>query len=333
MMKKTILYFTILISILVFSCKKDDTTSTTIYSSKSDSLLSGAGYANDVYYSLKDGVVSIRPRAEWDLAFATITRSVSILINSGNKDSLFVWKGGKIANFKSASTHNFSKRNLATNFNDSSWYNNSAFEQNIVSGNVYDAGWGIYNSNTHDVVGDSVYILKLSDGSYKKIAIINRSGTTHDFVFKIADLAAGATVDSITIHSTDYSTKNFVYYSVATKQVVDREPDKSAWDFVFTKYDSKQAGFPLVTGILTNEGTSSVKLSEADSTISYKLATFSKKVGNIGFDWKHFNGASYDIVNPFYYVKTNKSDYYRIKLTKFDFSVGKTVFEKKLIKP
>jgi hypothetical protein len=331
-MKKTVIYFAIALSILAFSCKKDENNNpVNTYSTKGDSLISGAGYANDVYYSLKDGVISTRPKSEWDLAFATISRSVSILINSGNKDSLFVWKGGKIANFNSASTLNKS-RNLATSLSDTSWYNYSAFEQNVAPGNVYDAGWGIYNSNTHDVVGDSVYILKLSDGTYKKIAIINRSGTTHDFVFKIANLAAGAPSDSITIHPGAYSTKNFVYYSVATKQIVDREPDKSTWDFVFTKYDSKQAGYPLVTGILTNEGTASAKINTADSTIAYKLVKFSKVVGNIGFDWKHFNGASYDIVNPFYYVKTTNKEYYRLKLKSFDFSVGKTVFQKKLLK-
>jgi hypothetical protein len=145
-------------------------------------------------------------------------------------------------------------------------------------------------------------------------------------------LTAGAPFDSITIHSGTYTTKNFVYYSVASKQVVDREPDKSTWDFVFTKYDSKQAGYPLVTGILTNEGTASAKLSAADSTKSYKLVTFSKGIGNIGFDWKHFNGTSYDIANPFYYVKTTNSEYYRLKFKSFDYTTGKTVFEKKLLK-
>lgn len=330
-MKKTLFYFAISIGIIINACQKDDNPnppSTPV--TKTDSLVTGAGYANDIYYSLKNGVVLTRPKAEWDLAFTTISRSVSILINSGNKDSLFVWQGGDITDFNSASTIDIS-RNLATSVNDSSWYNYSAFEQNIDPANVYDAGWGIYNSNTHDVVGDSVYILKLADESYKKIAILLRSGTTHDFVFKIADLAADAPYDSITIASDDYPTKNFVYYSVPSKQIVDREPDKTTWDFVFTRYDSKLPDYPLVTGILTNESVASTKLAEADSTIDYNLATYSKNIGNIGFDWKHFNGASYDIVNPFYYVKTTNNDYYRIKFISFDFSNGKTIFKKTLL--
>ncbi len=327
-MKKTLFYFAVSIGIIVSACQKDDNTnppSTSV--TKTDSLVSGAGYANDVYYSLKNGVVLTRPKDEWDLAFTTISRSVSILINSGNKDSLFVWKGGDITDFNAASTPDISG-NLATSVSDTSWYNYSAFEQNIDPSNVYDAGWGIYNANTHDVIGDSVYVLKLSDGSYKKIAILQRSGTTHDFVFKIADLAADAPYDSITVASDNYPTKNFVYYSVPSKQIIDREPDKTTWDFVFTKYDSKQAGYPLVTGILTNEGVTSAKLAEADSTISNSLATYSKNIGNIGFDWKHFNGTSYDIVNPYYYVKTTDSKYYRIKFLSFDYTVGKIIFKK-----
>lgn len=330
-MKRKLFYAAITLIIIATACKKGDNDNPSdIPTAKLDSLVSGPGYANDVYYSLKNGVVLTRSKSEWDLAFATISRSVSIIINSGNKDSLFVWQGGDISDFNDAAIPDIS-RNLATSFTDSSWYNYSAFEQNIVPDNVYDAGWGIYNSNTHDVVGDSVYILKLTDGSYKKIAILQRSGTTHDFVFKIADLAADAPYDSITIASDNYPTKNYVYYSAISKQVIDREPDKTTWDFVFTKYDSKQVGYPLVTGLLSNESVGSAKLSDADSTISYNLVTFSKVIGNIGFDWKHFNGTSYDIVNHFYYVKTNDSEYYRIKLKSFDFSNGKTIFEKTLL--
>jgi hypothetical protein len=329
-MKKTLIYVAISISFFAFACHKEDSPNPA-YNIQEDSLVSGAGYANDIYYSLKNGVVSERSRTEWNLAFATFSQSVSILINSGSKDSLFLWKGGSIADFNSASSLDLSS-NMTTDISDSSWFNHSAFEQNISATNVYDAGWGIYNSGTHDVVGDSVFILKLADGTYKKIAILKRSGTTHDYTFKIADLEAGAPYDSVTIPSSSFSTKNFVYYSIPNKQIVDREPEKSSWDFVFTKYDSRLPGYPLVTGILTNEDVASAKLSPADSAINRSQVTFSKSIGNIGFDWKHFNGTSYDIVNQFYYIKTKDGAYYRIKLLSFDFSNGKTVFEKTLLK-
>jgi hypothetical protein len=330
-MNKRLIYLVMGIGLIAFSCNKEDENPVTKNKPVRDSLVSGAGYANDVYYSLKNGLIATEPRATWNLAFAVKSQSVSIHINSGSKDSLFVWKGGKIADFNSASSLDISG-NLTTSMSDTSWYNFSAFEQTMVTSNVYDAGWGIYNSGTHDVVGDSVFILKLANGTYKKIAIVKRAGATHEYTFKYADLAADAAVEEVTIQTSTYPTKNFIYYSIANKQIVDREPDNSTWDFVFTKYDSKQAGYPLVTGILTNEGVSTAKLSDADSTVNQSTVTFSKGIGNFGFDWKHFNGASYDIANQYYYVKTNDSEVYRIKLLSFDFMTGTTVFEKTLLK-
>jgi hypothetical protein len=324
-MKSKLLFLVAVVAVSLSSCKTDDVVNPPVNQAKVDSLVSGVGYATDVYYSLKNGVVKTAPRAEWDLAFATISKSVSILINSGSKDSLFVWKSGAIADFAKAAALDNNK-NLATSFDSLSWYNHSAFEQNLSPTNPYDQGWGIYNGTTHDVAGDSVYILKLADGTYKKIAIISRNATTFAFKFKIANLAANAATDTVTITPASYPTKNFIYYAVATKTVIDREPDKTTWDFVFTKYDSKLAGNPLVSGILTNEGVSSVKLVGADSTKVYTATTFTKKVSNIGFDWKHFNGSSYDIVNPYYFVHGVDGNYYQLKFTAFKYATGVTLF-------
>jgi uncharacterized lipoprotein YehR (DUF1307 family) len=64
------------ISILVFNliaCDPDDQDQT-----KSYNVSMGAGYANDIYFSLANGVVSTPNRTEWDLAFYTNARSSSI---------------------------------------------------------------------------------------------------------------------------------------------------------------------------------------------------------------------------------------------------------------
>jgi len=327
-MKKTF-YFAIAIALIVSACSKDETPAPALIT-KTDKLPSGAGYVNDVYYSLKNGVVKTQPKNDWDLAFGTINQNASILINSGIGDSLFVWKGGTIANFNKVATLDNKKR-LATNFDADSWFNNSAFEQNVKPTDPYDQGWGIYNGTTHDVAGDSVYVLKLANKTYKKIAIIKRISATREFVFKIADLAKDAVSDSITIKPGDYKSKNFIYYSIANKAVLDREPDNTTWDFVFTKYDSRVANYPLVTGILTNEGIESAKLADADSVKPYSQVTFVKKVSGIGFDWKSFNNATstYVIKNQFYYIKTTASKYYRINFKAFDYTIGETTFELK----
>ncbi len=332
-MKKKLVYLAIAIALIISACKKNAEESApivppvTVISPKVDSLVSGASYVTDIYYSLTNGVVKTQPRADWDLAFAITSKSISIHINAGSLDSLFLWKGGTIADFDKAAEKD-SKANLATNFDKTSWFNYSAFEQNIVASSPYDQGWGVYNMSTHDILGDSVYILKLASGALKKLALVSRLSSTSNYIFKIADLAANATVETVTIPTATYSTKNFVYYSVVNKQIIDREPAKTTWDFVFTKYDSRVTGNPVVTGILVNEGVETVKLAAADTVKLYNAVTFSKNITGIGFDWKHFNGASYDIVNPYYYIHTIDGKYYRIRFKKFTSKTGTTVFDK-----
>ncbi len=43
----------------------------------------GAGYANEIYYSLENGVVGSVSRSSWDIAFSTNPMSSTILINEG----------------------------------------------------------------------------------------------------------------------------------------------------------------------------------------------------------------------------------------------------------
>lgn len=321
----------VLILLMLGACKKSESGNPSV-TAKGDSLVSGAGYANDIYYSMANGIVKVVDRKNWDLAFATTPRSASILINSGNLDSLFVWKGGSISDFNTVSTLDIAG-NLSTNLDDTSWYNNSAFEQGMNLSNPYDAGWGIYNINTHDVIGDSVYILKLTDGSYRKIAILARYGADQTYKFIIANLESGAQIDTVVIQTNPYITKNFVYYSVANMQTIsDREPDNSTWDFVFTKYDSRIPYYPLVTGLLTNEGISTAKLTGEDTTLTYSQATYTKALTGIGFNWKSFNGVAYDIVNPLYFIKTLDGHYYKIRFLSFDYTTGTLKFTKTLEK-
>jgi len=51
--------------------------------SVSDSVVMGPGYADEIYYSMTNGVVSSSPRNTWDIAFRTRVMSSSILTNDG----------------------------------------------------------------------------------------------------------------------------------------------------------------------------------------------------------------------------------------------------------
>ena len=59
-----------------------------------DSVSMGAGYANDVYYSLENGIVSTAPRAGWDIAFSTNPMSSTVMINEGYGVQLYAYPHG-----------------------------------------------------------------------------------------------------------------------------------------------------------------------------------------------------------------------------------------------
>ena len=340
-MKRTLILLGIAATIMVSACKKDN--SNPVVVSSLDSINSGTVGAlldaNDVYYSLANGIVATVPRTNWDLAFSTPVRTASILINDGAGIELYTWKGGTAADFNNVGKNdsaNVTEASSLTNNNlDTTWFN-SAFEENMSKTNPFDVGWGLYNMNTHNVEGDSVFILKFPNGTYKKIVILLHAGTSpYSFVFKIANLEQNAVADSVTIPATQYSTKNFVYYSIANKQIIDREPASSSWDFVYTKYAERAIGGYPVGGFLTNEGIYSSLVSGADTSKTYSQATYSKVISNIGYNWKTIRQdySGYDITpGRYYYVKTKDNHYYRLKFKSFNIGTRVTVFEKKLVK-
>ena len=54
-----------------------------------------------------------------------------------------------------------------------------------------DYGWGKYNTITHAVVGDSLFVIKLQDGSYKQLWMVEKGGASV-YTFRHADLDADA---------------------------------------------------------------------------------------------------------------------------------------------
>ena len=68
------------------------------------------------------------------------------------------------------------------------------------------------------MVGDSVYILKLADGTYKKFQVIKKASIQNTYYFKYADLDGTNEVNEV-VDCSSYNDKNFVYYSLTTAEV------------------------------------------------------------------------------------------------------------------
>ena len=327
-MKKLTTY--ILFLILIVSCKKDNTIPST-------NLTMGSGYNNDIYYSLANGVVSTVPRTNWDIAFNTNIFSATILTNGGAGIKLYTYPGGDTSVWKNTlSTSGINTWPVMYNA-DTSW-TWGAFQRNTVFSNPFDYGWGIYDySNTHDIIGDSLFIIQLQDQTYRKLWMKRKASLKNTFIFEYANLdGSSSKLDSVNCNS--YLTKNFVYYSIAQEKIIDREPISTAWDFVATQYmaTSGKTTPTAVPGILTSwifnlnpttqpptfttTGTLAAEVSGANAnSTSYTSATFSSDISTIGWSWAGYNQASNTYsVQPqqVYFLKTS-TDIYKLVFTSF----------------
>lgn len=328
-MKVNIL-LTILILSFCISCKKEN-------SSKPVTTINmGASYANDIYYSLSNGVVATVSRTNWEIAFNTNIFSATIITNGGAGIKLYTFPGGDTSVWKDTlNITSISSWPVMYNA-DTSW-TWGAFQRNTVFSNPFDYGWGIYNLSTNEVIGDSLFVIQLQDQSYRKLWI-KKKAVNNTYIFQYAHLnGTGSKLDSV--NCSNYNTKNFIYYSISQEKTVDREPAATAWDFVATQYVAT-TGEPSptpVTGILTSwifnvnpttnppviatTGTVAAEVTGVNvSTTDYSSAVFSTDISAIGWNWATYNQATNTYsINPqqVYYLKTSSANIYKIVFTSF----------------
>lgn len=273
-----------------------------------------ANYAQDIYYSLTDGVVKTADRLEWDIAFYTNPMTSTIMTNDGAGIKLYVYPNGDKNDWDNVDTTNMEwPAAMYNNYADTSWQN-GAFDQNALGHPDY--GWGYYDMNTHGVYGDSIHLIQLQDGTFKKLFIEQRDAMTNTFHIKYADID-GSNEQNAEIACGDYLDKNMIHFSFATNSIVDHEPNADSWDFMFTKYFDQSIPYN-VTGVLTNNG---IKVAKADSTVTdYIALDYSGVISSIGYDWKSFNMGTFQYEvdqNKVFFIKNN-NNYYRLVFTTFE---------------
>lgn len=301
---------------------------------QSDSVEMGPGYANDIYYSMQDGFISSVDRRNWDLGFYTSAWSAGIIINDGNGSELYVYPSADTSGWMSIDTAGLSSWPVLYNSVDD--WEMGAF--NVNEKGHPDYGWGVYNTINHDVVGDSLYIIKLMNGTdaiFKKLWIERKISDQNTYIFKYADLD-GSNEHQETLIATPYTSKNFVYYSLQTNEVLDREPNSDTWDILFTKYNTiLEGGSPyIVTSVVNNVNVPSKRYDEVGPDFNDwgPLAFDSARV-SIGHDWKEFDMGSLSYIvddSIAFFLSTRAQDVYKLVFKVFDYTVGKVVFQKSL---
>ncbi len=318
----------IILSIVMISCEKDNNNSGTT----DVSISMGPNYMNDVFYGLNDNTITEVNRTNWDIAFGTFVMSPSIIINGGN---------GVVLYEVSKDTNDW--YNPVDTSEISSWpkLNNSlqtwdigAFSANMGGG--FDFGWGVYlGAPSHNVVGNSVFLIKLPDNSAKKILIRMKNGYQNSVNFVYANID-GSDEINVTISDNNYATKEYVYYSLSSNSVIDREPAKENWDLLFTQYYDTQINY-IVTGVLSKPGVTIAKVTGvAPTAADTTMADYSSSISTIGYDWKQIDMMTYQYSladNVSYFVKTTTNHVYQIYFTRFDGSAtGNIGLKQKMIK-
>jgi hypothetical protein len=295
-----------------------------------NTVLMGKGYVNEVYYSMSAGEMGNVNRSLWDVAFRANRRSASILTNDGSAVELYTYPKSDTNGWATVDTSGI--KNWKKMVNSTTDWETGAFCQNQKA--YPDYGWGIYNGFTHNVVGDSLFVIKLRDGSLRKLWIMEKYSTDNIFEFRFAKLD-NTGENTIQLDCNPYATKNFVGYSLATNVIIDFEPVPAAnWDILFTKYvytypDGTQ--YP-VTGVLSNY---KVKVKEfelvAPDFLMLEAQVMDSTRSPIGWDWKPFSNETftYTVTNTTaYFIQDRAGKIYKLVFTNFDgSSTGRIVFE------
>jgi len=282
----------------------------------SDVVTTGTGYADQIWYSLANGEVASAPKDNWDLAFETTGFTSSIRINEQKGMTVYS------APFAVAEWTELDTNTMASSWevlhNDPKYWERGAF--NLHPAADVDLGWGIYNTITHVVSGDSLYVVKLANGDFKKLKIDNLASGAYNFTYANID---GTNEVAAQLAKADFSGKNFGYFDMVNNETVDREPASEDWDLTFTKYIDlvgPNSDTPYgVTGVLQNY-TAETAQAEAptDGAGPYDFS-YSSEINTIGHDWKTFDFTEGFIIaeDLSYFIQGGDGIIYQIVFTGF----------------
>ena len=320
-----------------------------------DSVNLKSGYADDVYYDLYDGSKKSQVANDWHIAFQTTKFGASSFNASVRANhikgkvevySLHKQASVKFGSLVSADTIGLVNAAIQQVNNDTSW-GEGAFTVNRGS-NVFDYGWGMYNSSTHNLTGDSLYLVKVDGAAYQLWIQEYKSTGNIRYKFRIAKFdGTGDVTDSLMVKA-PYTDRLFAYYNITTGKFSDREPVRGEWDILFKQYQKNRTFGPApgklqaYTGVLSNLDVEVAELTNVKpntiTTANYStnLGTISKEINTIGDDWKKFNMTTFkyelDTLTSFIVKSVNSGTYYHLRFTRFDGgSTGKVVFAKRAL--
>jgi len=294
----------------------------------------GAGYANTVWLNLATEESTIELQNQWDMAFSTGSTDATIRINHS--------KGVRVFQHPNPSASSLQTMDITDA--ESSWnelFNNEtdwmigALNSSANTESLFDFGWGAYSIITHNIQGNQLYAIKLSDETWKRFRVQNLVGGVYNLIFADAN---GTNEQTVAIAKSDFTNKNFGYYNITDNQTLDLEPESDSWDLFFGQYFTSDLSVPYnVTGVLSNIGVEVARIESENPSAEFlpEASLFTSDANGVGYNWKNFNMSTFSwelSENLVFFVKDLNQQYWKIIFTAFaGQSTGEIAFTKELL--
>jgi hypothetical protein len=307
--------------------------SVTIYAQTED-VVATAGGVNDVYYDFETQSKTAVARSTWDIGLTTDPQGASIIINENGGVEVYLYG----ADTSAWSTLDTAGMKWTKIYNSETTWASGAFANQGT--NHPDYGWGVYNSTTHDIVGNRIFILKNTLGELWKV-MVPAMKANGDFAVRMAKVD-GSSEMTYTFNKMDFKDKNFHLITVNDASApISTNPNKKDWDMLFTKYITfVQAGpnsrYQPVAGVKVNVGCEVAQRDgiaiDSDDTTSL---SWNSTITEIGWDWKTFDMASTSYImvpDRTYFIRTANGAVWKLWFTDFTVGTSNSTFNTKLIK-
>lgn len=255
-----------------------------------------AGYADQVYYSMENGEVGRSAHNNWDISFTSSIRDNGVHANHINGVEVYAYTKGDTGAWSSFDTSGWAS--FPKFYNSTSNLLEGAFNQSVDPNNPWDFSWGVYNVNTHTVVGDSLYLLVFRDQSQqitdmKKFWLVKQTSAKGNLTIRFANVdGTDDHTEELENLGADY---NNTYYNIRTKKTVSREPMSGSWDITFTRWMQflgPQSPIPYypVMGVHSNHNTfvsKTLGMDPMDVVYWRDRENAKREAFLIGSDWKY----------------------------------------------
>lgn len=312
----------------------------------SDSVSMGSGSNTDVFYSLSNSTIKSENNRNWHLAFSMSAADSSAVWANHNTGNNWV----KVFNIRKDTTQwaNVSLADTATASlcfnNDKGWFAGALNNKPGVG--PFDFGWGKYNPVSHNIDGDSIFIVRTPQG-YFKLWIKQLVSTQMSYTYRVGHLTNNTDTTYTISKQPNYTDRLFAYVDLSTGVDTNREPAITTWDVLFTRYttndpNSGQMPNNNVIGVLTNK---TVKVAQAipvhvDTAFAQYgsfISNWSTGLAGVGYAWKTFDLNTNAWLVPdsnSYFIQDRSGNLWQVQFTGFSgSSTGKINFRKRIVVP